>query len=104
MNDVATNIDGGNRGASKDIIIAIENHFSLAKWPPLLEVASSLHRWLQELLAMLYQEFIIKEGTLDLMHKNQKILILLANLCVENLHDMNLLTNSKIITYSHCMW
>ena len=47
---ILDNIGHGNRGAivplkfktsSRIIIFAIENHFSLVKWPPLLLVASS---------------------------------------------------------------
>ena len=49
----STGIGGGNRGARgpwpllnskplhRNVIFAIENHFSLVKWPPLLSVASS---------------------------------------------------------------
>ena len=50
---VVKSIGGGNRGPGgpcpllnlrplyRIVIFAIENHFSLAKWPPLLSVASS---------------------------------------------------------------
>ena len=78
-------IGGGNRGPwpllnlrplLRNVIFAIENHFSLAKWPPLLSVASSpviaLFDWYVVLsMQPLYRKYVTGPAKID--HVSAKI-------------------------------